>query len=407
MTFNTLKNMSINGKTVLLRADLNVPAKDGIITDTTRIDRLKPTIDYLVKNNARVLILSHFGRPKAITPEYSVQFMIPALEKSWGIKISFAKDCIGAAAAEIKNSINFGQVALMENIRFHTAEEKNDPVFTQELAKLGDIYINDAFSASHRAHSSTEGLAHYLPTAAGLLMEAELKALEKALENPQRPVAAIVGGAKISTKLELLENLVKKVDVLVLGGGMANTFLFAKGTNLGKSLCEKDMAEQARRIMAVAEQHNCQIILPIDGLAATEFAANAPHSICDAEQTPADKMVLDIGPKSIQQIKSSLDKCKTIVWNGPLGAFEIAPFDTATVEIAKYVAEKTQTGQIASIAGGGDTVAALEHAGIVEKLTYVSTAGGAFLEWLEGKTLPGVAALMQNALDQHDKAARA
>ncbi len=405
MDFLTLDQIDVKNKTVLLRADLNVPTKDGKVTDTTRIDRVKPTIAHLVKQGAKVLVLSHFGRPKGVTPEFSQEFMVPALAQSWNVSVLFAKDCIGAEAESVKNKLQPGQVALLENVRFHAGEEKNDPAFSKSLAALGDVFVNDAFSAAHRAHSSTEGLAHLLPTAAGLLMAEELKALEAALEKPQRPGAALVGGAKISTKLDLLGNLVQKVDVLVLGGGMANTFVFAQGTDLGKSLCEKDMAEQARDIMAKAEKAGCKIILPVDGLAADTFAANAPHDVYAIDSIPADRMVLDIGPKSIQNIKDVLKDCKTIVWNGPLGAFEIEPFDTATVQIAKYVANETKAGRFASIAGGGDTVAALEHAGIVADLTYVSTAGGAFLEWLEGKTLPGVAALKQHAGQQQKRQA--
>lgn len=406
MNFLTLGEIDVSNKTVLVRADLNVPTQDGKISDTTRIDRVKPTIDYLVKNGAKVLILSHFGRPKGVTPEFSQSFMTPALKQSWGIDVAFAKDCIGPDAEAVKNTLKPGQVALLENVRFHPGEEKNDPAFTKALAALGDIYVNDAFSAAHRAHSSTEGLAHLLPTAAGFLMAAELKALEKALEKPQRPVAAIVGGAKISTKLELLGNLVQKVDVLILGGGMANTFVFANGTDLGKSLCEKDMAEQARAIMEKAEESGCNIMLPVDGVAADTFAANAPHDVYEIDEVPANRMVLDIGPNSVKNIEEVLKTCKTIVWNGPLGAFEIAPFDKATVAIAKFVAEETKAGHFASIAGGGDTVAALEHAGIVDDLTYCSSAGGAFLEWLEGKTLPGVAALSQSIAEAKVKKAQ-
>lgn len=396
MSFKTIADFDLKGKKVLLRADLNVPTKDGKVTDTTRIDRLKPTIDALVAKGAKVLVLSHFGRPKdGPTPEFSLAFLQPVLEHQWGHKVDFARDCIGAPAADLAATLQAGEIGLLENVRFHKGEEKNDAAFARELAKNGDVYVNDAFSAAHRAHASTEGLAHILPTAAGLLMEAELTALQSALENPVRPVAAIVGGAKISTKLELLENLVRKTDILVLGGGMANTFLFARGVDMKASLCEKDMADQARKIMDIAKQAGCDIVLPVDGLEAGEFKAGAHNQVCDVHAVSAGKMVLDIGPKTIEIIKQKLDTAKTIVWNGPLGAFEIEPFDTGTVTVARHVA---QSG-IKCVAGGGDTVAALEHAGVVDRLSYVSTAGGAFLEWLEGKTLPGVAALTvrQNA----------
>jgi phosphoglycerate kinase len=393
MEFQSLKNTDVKNKFVLLRADLNVPTKDGAVTDTTRIDRLKPTIDYLVKNGAKTLIVSHFGRPKGVTPEFSLKFMLPALKKSWGVDVAFADDCIGPKAETARASLQPGQILLLENVRFHEGEEKNDPAFTRELARLGDIFVNDAFSAAHRAHSSTTGLADQLPAVAGFLMEAELNALNAALENPQRPVAAIVGGAKVSTKLELLNNLVQKVDVLVLGGGMANTFLYAQGLNVGASLCEKEMEAQARAISETAQAHHCTIILPVDGVAADGFAENSPNDIYSVNALPADRMVLDLGPASIDLIKAALKSCKTVVWNGPLGAFEIAPFDKATMAIAHFVADETKAGHFISVAGGGDTVAALEKASTTDDMTYVSTAGGAFLEWMEGKTLPGVAAL--------------
>lgn len=378
MTFKTLRDFDLTGKTVLLRADLNVPAKNGKVTDTTRIDRLKPTIDYLVTHSAKTLILSHFGRPKgAPDPEFSLKFLIPALEKSWGHKVAFEK--------------GDGKLVLLENTRFNKGEESNDPTYARALAAQGDIFINDAFSAAHRAHASTEGLAHLLPCGAGFLMEAELNALSAALEKPRRPVAALVGGAKISTKLELLGNLVTKVDMLVLGGGMANTFWAARGADLKKSLCEHDMLDAARTIEAKAKDSGCEIILPVDGVAATAFAAHAPHVTCAMTDVPDGHMVLDIGPETIDLLKQKLTTCKTIVWNGPLGAFEIEPFNAGTVALARFVASRKN--EITSVAGGGDTVAALEQAGVVDDFTYISTAGGAFLEWLEGKTLPGVAAL--------------
>ncbi len=396
MTFKTIRNIDVKNKRVLLRADLNVPAKDGVVTDTTRIDRLKPTIDALTAAGAKVIILSHFGRPKGVTPEFSLRFIVPALEKSWGHDVDFADDCIGADVEKIIGDLQAGEILLLENVRFHAGEEKNDPAFTAALAKLGDLYVNDAFSAAHRAHSSTEGLAHHLPTAAGLLMEAELNALNAALESPERPVAAIVGGAKISTKLELLGNLVEKADLLILGGGMANTFLHAMGVDMKKSLCEHDMAEQAREIIEKAVDRRCDLILPVDGVWATAFAANAEHGACDMESIPDGTMVLDVGPASVEMLKKRLLDVKTIVWNGPLGAFEIEPFDAGTVALAKFVADHTDLGTFVSVAGGGDTVAALEHAGVIDNFTYISTAGGAFLEWMEGKTLPGVAALSVN-----------
>lgn len=394
MTFKTIRDIDVKGKVVLLRADLNVPAKDGVVTDTTRIDRLKDTIDYLVSHGAKTLVMSHFGRPKGgADPEFSLEFLVPVLKAQWGHDVGFANDCIGTPAVALAGSLENGQIGLLENVRFHAGEEKNDPEFVQALSELGDIYVNDAFSSAHRAHASTEGLAHVMPTAAGFLMEAELNALNAALESPERPLAAIVGGAKISTKLELLGNLVEKADMLILGGGMANTFLHAQGVDLKSSLCEKDMADQARAIMAKAKEKGCDILLPVDGVWSMKFAAGAEHGVCAINAIPDGTMVLDIGPQSVAMLKQRLAFAKTIVWNGPLGAFEISPFDQGTVELAKYVVERTKVGDVTSVAGGGDTVAALEQAGVVEKLTYVSSAGGAFLEWMEGKTLPGVAAL--------------
>jgi len=400
MDFQSLKNIDVNGKTVLLRADLNVPAKDGEITDTTRIDRLKPTIEYLTQKGAKTLVLSHFGRPKGVTPEFSLEFMLPALEKSWGTKVGFAKDCIGAEAEQAKSNLQNGQITLLENVRFHAEEEKNDPAFTQQLAALGDIYCNDAFSAAHRAHASTEGLAHHLPSCAGLLMEAELNALNAALENPERPVMAIVGGAKVSTKLSVLNNLVKKVDYLVLGGGMANTFMYALGKEIGQSLCEKEMAEEAKAIMNTAKAANCEIILPVDRVTVTEFRENAPFEIYGADNMPSERQTVDAGPATVEKIHKTLKNCKTVLWNGPLGVFELKPFDAGTNGAAQAVAEFTKSGKIVSVAGGGDTVSALEQAGCINDFTYVSSAGGAFLEWMEGKPLPGV-----EALSSHKKAA--
>ena len=394
MTFKTINDFDLSGKTILLRADLNVPVQDGKVTDTTRIDRLKPTIDLLREKGAKTLILSHFGRPKGERkPKYSLAFLPPVLEKQWGAAVHFATDCIGDAAQKLADSLEPGQFGLLENLRFHPGEEKNDPEFVKQLAVLGDIYINDAFSAAHRAHASTEGLAHHLPTGAGLLMEAELTALNDALETPQKPVVAIVGGAKISTKLSVLDNLVRKVDVLFLGGGMANTFLFAKGVEVGKSLCEKDMAEEARQIMETAAGYNCEIMLPEYRVVVEELAPGAPYEICGTEDMPADKEAVDAAPESIKILGEKLQTAKTVLWNGPLGVFEMKPFDNGTNEAARIVAELTRAGKLVSVAGGGDTVAALENAGVAGDFSYISTAGGAFLEWLEGKTLPGVAAL--------------
>ncbi len=395
MNFQTLDTLDLKDKIVLLRADLNVPVKDGAVTDTTRIDRVKPTIDALISKGAKIVVMAHFGRPKGeAKPEFSLSFLPPVLETQWGRPVSFASDCIGENAQSEIAKLNAGDICLLENVRFHPGEEKNDPAFVKELAALGDVFVNDAFSAAHRAHASTEGLAHLLPSAAGKLMEAELNALNAALESPQKPVAAIVGGAKISTKLSVLNNLVQKTDFLILGGGMANTFMHACGIAIGNSLCEKDMAGEARTIEQTAKEHGCDIILPLDQIAVREFKENAPHEIAMSGEMKADQEGVDIGPQTISAISEILQECKTVLWNGPLGVFEMKPFDTGTNEVARIVAALTKSGQITSVAGGGDTVAALENAGIANDFTYISTAGGAFLEWLEGKKLPGVAALM-------------
>lgn len=393
--FKTLADIDASGKTVVVRADLNVPMQDGAVTDTTRIDRLVPTLKTLARRDARIVVLSHFGRPKGRDLSQSLQPLAHVLADASGLTVRFAADCIGTDAEKAARDLAPGEVLLCENLRFHPEEEKNDRAFATQLARLGDIYVNDAFSCAHRAHASTEALAHLLPAAAGLLMEEELKALDAALENPKRPVMAIVGGAKISTKLDLLHNLVEKIDVLVLGGGMANTFLAALGVNVGKSLCEHDMAPQARDIAAKAAERGCTLLLPSDGLMATEFKAGADHVVTPVTAIPADRMMLDIGPDSVAAITATLQSIKTVLWNGPMGAFEIAPFDSGTVAVAQAVAEAVKTRGLTAVAGGGDTVAALAHAGVADKMTYVSTAGGAFLEWLEGKTLPGVAALMR------------
>ena len=395
MKFKTIRDIDLNNKRVLMRADLNVPAKHAKVTDTTRIDRLKPTIDYLRKNGARTLILSHFGRPEGEqNPQMSLAFLLPALEQSWGTKVKFAQDCIGAKAESLAASLQPGEIAILENVRFHKGEEANDPAFCKELAKNGDIYVNDAFSVSHRAHASTEGLAHLLPPAAGFLMEEELNALDSALEHPKKPVAAIAGGSKISTKLKVLMNLVERVDFLILGGGMANTFLHAQGADVGMSLCEKNMAEEAKRIMDHAASKGCKILLPIDSITVTSIQPGADYETHDSRKIPVDRMAIDVGPKTIQYILDETKDCKTLVWNGPMGVFEIKPFDAGTNALAVEAAKRTKNGLI-SVAGGGDTVAALENAGAVDDFTYISTAGGAFLEWLEGRTLPGVAALSQ------------
>lgn len=394
MDFTSLRDIDVKGKTVLLRADLNVPAKDGKVTDTTRIDRLKDTVDFLCEKGAKIAVLSHFGRPKGgPEPEFSLAFLAPVLKARWGREVTFAPDCIGPTAKKAVEALAPGGVVLLENLRFHKGEEANDPAFTRELAALGQIYVNDAFSAAHRAHASTEGLARHLPAVAGFLMEAELNALTSALEKPEKPVAAIVGGAKISTKLSVLNNLVQKVDYLVLGGGMANTFLFAQGVEVGKSLCEKDMADEARKIAATAQKAGCRIVLPADRVCVREFGPGVPFEVHPASAMPADMESVDVGPASVAEVSKILESCRTALWNGPLGVFEVKPFDAGTNGLAKAVAALTKKGTLRSVAGGGDTVSALENAGCAEDFSYVSTAGGAFLEWMEGKELPGVAAL--------------
>lgn len=385
MTFQTIKDIDVKNKTVLLRADLNVPTQDGQVTDTTRIDRLKPTIDYLLSQNSKIIVLSHFGRPKGQEkPEFSLSFLPPFLEKKWSVKVGF-----GQESSE--------QVTLLENLRFNPGEEKNNTAFAEELAKHGDIYVNDAFSCAHRAHASTEAITHLLPTVAGLLMASELNALNDALESPQKPVMAIVGGSKISTKLSVLNNMVTKVDYLTLGGAMANTFLAAQGHDMGSSLYEPDMLDEAQDILKSAKANNCNIVLPIDCIAVEKLEENAPHSTEFALQFPSDKSAIDIGEQSIAHINSILKTCKTVLWNGPMGVFEIKPFDNGTNQIAKQVAALTKSGNILSVAGGGDTVAALDNAGCIKDFSYISTAGGAFLEWIEGKELPGVKALEKAA----------
>ena len=394
--FSTLDDLTVAGRRVLVRADLNVPMKDGQVADATRIERLVPTIRELAGKGAKVVVLSHFGRPKGkVDAALSLAPLAGALGRALGgAKVQFATDCVGPAADRAVASLKAGDVALLENLRFHGEEEKNDKAFAKQLAALGDLYVNDAFSCAHRAHASTEAIAHLLPAAAGRLMQAELEALGKALEAPQRPVAAIVGGAKVSTKLELLGNLLAKVDVLVIGGGMANTFLYANGVAVGRSLCERDMADTARRIMADAASEKKRIVLPIDAVVAPALTAGDAAKTVPIGRVPEDQMILDVGKQSITDTITALSGCRTLVWNGPLGAFEHPPFDAGTKAVAREAAKLTKQGKLLSVAGGGDTVAALVQAGVEDQFSYVSAAGGAFLEWLEGKTLPGVAALM-------------
>jgi len=395
--FHTLDEVDARGKRVLVRADLNVPMENGRVTDATRLERTAATVTELADNGGRVIILSHLGRPKQRTPELSLKPVAQALSEVIHRPVGFADDCIGAAAESAVGAMTDGDVLCLENTRFHRGEEKNDPAFVDALARLGDIWVNDGFSVSHRAHASTEGLGHKLPAYAGRSLEAELAALGAALESPQRPLAAIVGGAKVSTKLDLLGNLLNRVDILIIGGGMANTFLAAQGRPVGKSLCEHDLAETALGILHKAKTQNREIVLPVDAVAAREFKANAPSRVVPVGGVEADEMMLDVGPRTVEHVMSVLARSRTLVWNGPFGAFETEPFDTATVEVAEAAAELTQAGNLVSIAGGGDTVAALNAANAASRFTYVSTAGGAFLEWMEGKALPGVEILRARA----------
>ena len=392
--FKTLDDADVTGKRVLLRVDLNVPIKDGEVGDRTRIERILPTIREIADKGGRVILLAHFGRPKGQpNPEMSLEPLAPVLSQMLGTPVGFADDCVGPVAAGIVAALKDGNVVLLENTRFHAGEEKNDEEFASQLASLGDIFVNDAFSAAHRAHASTEGLARHLPSYAGRTMQVELEALEKGLGNPERPVVAVVGGAKVSTKIDLLSNLVTRVDALVIGGGMANTFLAAQGIDVGKSLCEHDLADTARSILDAAKTAGCEIVLPVDAVVAREFKAGAANETVAVDAVPADAMILDAGPKTVELVSGWLDKAKTLVWNGPLGAFEIEPFDAATMAAARHAARRTKAGDLVSVAGGGDTVAALNQAGVADDFTYVSTAGGAFLEWMEGKPLPGVEVL--------------
>jgi len=391
--FKTLDDVDVKGKRVLLRVDLNVPMENGKVTDLTRIERVAPTITEIADKGGKVILLAHFGRPKGRDPKESLKPVAAAVSQVIGRPVAFADDCIGEAAENAIAAMKGGDVLCLENTRFHKEEEKNDPAFVASLAKLGDIWVNDAFSAAHRAHATTEGLGHKLPAIAGRTMQAELEALDKALGAPKKPVIAIVGGAKVSTKLDLLENLVTKVNALVIGGGMANTFLHAQGIGIGKSLAEKDLAPTARRILEKAEKANCAIILPVDAVVAFHFEANAPSHAYGLDAIPSDGMILDVGPLSIERINSAIDDAATLVWNGPVGAFELTPFDKGTVSAARHAAARTQEKKLVSVAGGGDTVAALNAARVGDEFTYVSTAGGAFLEWMEGKPLPGVEVL--------------
>ncbi len=393
--FKTLDDMGdVSGKRVLLREDLNVPMADGAVTDDTRFRATLPTVTELADKGAIVLILAHFGRPKGkIDPAMSLALVTRPYSQVLGRPVRFIEDCVGEGAAAAIATLKAGDIAILENTRFHAGEEKNDPALVADMAKLGDYYVNDAFSAAHRAHASTEGLAHVLPAFAGRAMEAELTALDKALGNPEHPVAAVVGGAKVSTKLDVLKHLVARVDHLIIGGGMANTFLAARGVDVGKSLCEHDLTGTAEEIFEAAERASCTIHLPYDVVVAKEFRANPPIRTVNVHEVAPDEMILDVGPAAVEALADVLKNCRTLVWNGPLGAFETPPFDTATVALARTAAALTRDGSLVSVAGGGDTVAALNQAGVGDDFTFVSTAGGAFLEWMEGKELPGVAAL--------------
>jgi len=394
MPFRSLETADLAGKRVLVRVDLNVPMADGAITDDTRLRAVLPTIRYLSTQGAKTILLAHFDRPKGKrVPEMSLKPVVAPLADLLEQEVFFADDCIGAGAAKVVAGLESGGVALLENLRFHPGEEKNDPAFAAELAALGDLYVNDAFSAAHRAHASTEGLARLLPAYPGLSMQRELEALDAALGSPKRPVMGIVGGAKVSTKLDLLNNLVSKLQYLAIGGGMANTFLAAQGIDVGASLCEHDLGDAAREILESAKTAGCEILLPVDVVTATEFKANAAHKTQGLDKIAADDRILDAGPETTKRLLAAMDASATLIWNGPLGVFELPPFDAATVAAAKHAAKLATEGKLVAVAGGGDTVAALNHAGVAGEMTFVSTAGGAFLEWMEGKELPGVKAL--------------
>ncbi len=390
----TTQGIDVRGKRVLVRADLNVPVKNGKVTDATRLERLVPGLKDLASRGAKVIVISHFGRPKGgPDAEFTLKPVAEALSQLIGKPVAFGADCVGPAAASAVAALNDGDIAVLENLRFHKGEEKNDPAFAAELAKLGDMFVGDAFSCAHRAHASTEGLTHHLPSYAGPLLMEEINALRTALEKPQRPTAAIVGGMKVSTKIPVLTNLVAKVDKLIIGGGMANTFLQSMGKMVGQSFAEPEFHSLAREIMAEAKQKGCELILPLDAVVADEFAENVETKIVSIHKVPIDKMILDVGPESVANVAKILEGCKTVLWNGPMGAFEIALFGQGTFQLARQVASLTKAGKLVSVAGGGDTVAALNAAGVADDFTYVSTAGGAFLEWLEGVELPGIAAL--------------
>jgi phosphoglycerate kinase len=391
--FRTLDHADVKGKRVLMRVDLNVPYENGVVSDATRIERAAPSITELADKGAKVILLSHFGRPKGRDASQSLKPVAAEVAHTIKRPIKFVDDCVGEKAEQAVAAMKPGDIICLENTRFYPGEEKNDPAFVAQLARLGDLFVNDAFSVSHRAHASTEGLSHLLPAFAGRTLQAELEAFEKVLDKPARPVVAIVGGAKISTKLDLLSNLLAKVDVLIIGGAMANTFLMAQGKQVGRSLVERDLLDTAQKIMDQAKKAKREIVLPVDAVVAEKFEANAPSRVVDVNAVPDNAMILDIGPKSVEQVISVLARAKTLVWNGPFGAFEMEPFDNGTVSVAEAAAELTQAGKLVTVAGGGDTVAALNVAGVVDRLTYVSTAGGAFLEWLEGKALPGVEVL--------------
>ena len=394
MTFRTLDTADLAGKRALVRVDFNVPVDGGRITDDTRLRAALPTIHYLSRQGAKVVLLAHFDRPKGkVVPEMSLGFVAEPLSALLEQPVAFASDCIGPEAAKVVDALENGGVALLENVRFHAGEEKNDAEFAAALAANGDVYVNDAFSAAHRAHASTEGLAKLLPAYPGLAMQRELEALDAALGNPKKPVIGIVGGSKVSTKLDLLNNLVAKLDRLAIGGGMANTFLYAQGHDVGASLCEKDLADTAREIIAKAASAGCELLLPVDVVVAKKVAPGVETAVRQLSEVQADDLILDAGPESAKRLLAAMDQSVTLIWNGPLGVFEVQPFDEATVSAAKHAASLAKSGKIVAVAGGGDTVAALNHAGVSADFTFVSTAGGAFLEWMEGKTLPGVAAL--------------
>jgi phosphoglycerate kinase len=394
MTFRSLETADLAGKRVLVRVDFNVPMEGGVITDDTRLRSALPTIHFLSSRGAKVILLAHFDRPKGKrVPEMSLAPVVAPLSVLLGQPVLFGEDCIGEAAFKAVAALEDGDVAVLENLRFHPGEEKNDPAFVAELGAIGDLYVNDAFSAAHRAHASTEGIAHLLPAYPGLAMRRELDMLDAALGKPQKPVIGIVGGAKVSTKLDLLNNLVRKLDFLAIGGGMANTFLAAQGHDVGGSLCEHDLGDTAREIMASAKAAGCALLLPVDVVVAREVKPGTATRTCGLDDVKAGDLILDAGPATTARLVETMDGCRTLIWNGPLGVFEVPPFDTATVAAAKHAAERVQAGKLVAVAGGGDTVSALNHAGVAGEMTFVSTAGGAFLEWMEGKELPGVAAL--------------